>query len=239
MRVHVGTSGFSYPEWKGRFYPATIKPAEMLPFYAGRFATVEINNTFYRMPRAALLEEWAAQVPQGFTFGLKAPKRITHVERLGESAADAVAHFLRVARQLGPRLGPLLFQLPPYFRKDVALLESFLALLPPDVRVAFEFRSSSWLDEDVHASLRRHGVTLCIAETDDRDTPTMITTASWGYLRLRRREYDPAALADWVARLRGTEWSDAFVYFKHEDEARGPLFASAFREAAREAGLDV
>ncbi len=237
MRVHTGTSGFSYKEWKGSFYPPTITAAAMLPFYASRFSTVEINNTFHRMPSAKLLEGWAAQVPDGFTFALKAAQRITHKAKLGEAAADPVAYFLRVARGLEHRLGPILFQLPPYLKKDAGLLKGFLDLLPRDVRVAFEFRSSSWSDGEIEGLLRGQGAALCVSDTDDREPPPLVPTASWGYLRLRRREYDDRGLAEWTARIAATGWSEVFVYFKHEDEARGPLFASVFQDVARRTGL--
>jgi uncharacterized protein YecE (DUF72 family) len=223
MRVRIGTSGFSYKEWKGSFYPEDIPASEMLRFYAGRFSTVEINNTFYRMPQASVLAGWAEQVPDGFTFSLKASQRITHRSRL-KDAADSVGFFFRVAATLGDRLGPVLFQLPPNLKKDVPRLRDFLRLIPPGARAAFEFRHDSWHDDEVYGLLREAGAALCIAEDEERVTP-LVSTTGWGYLRLRRQDYGPETIAAWGRLIQEQPWSDAFVYFKHEDEARGPLFA--------------
>ena len=226
MRVLVGTSGYSYKPWKGRFYPEKIKDAEMLAFYATRFPTVEINNTFYRMPAAALLEKWAQETAAGFTFGLKAPQRITHQKRLGDVAED-LAYFLETAGALGDKLGPVLYQLPPYMKKDLDRLRAFLARLPPHPPAAFEFRHPSWFEEDVWRALREHGRALCIADTDDDETRApAVSTASWGYLRLRRADYAEADLARWAETIRTQPWERAFVFFKHEDEAKGPELAS-------------
>ncbi|MEO8430941.1 MAG: DUF72 domain-containing protein [Acidobacteriota bacterium] len=223
MRVRIGTSGYSYKKWKGAFYPEELKPEEMLPFYARRFPTVEINNTFYRMPQASVLAKWAEQVPDGFLFALKASQRITHRSRL-KDAADSVAFFFQVAVTLGDRLGPVLFQLPPNLKKDLPRLAAFLPLLPPGSRAAFEFRHASWFDDEVFEALRGAGAALCLAEDEDLATPAVATTG-WGYLRLRRQDYGPESLQAWAAKIRAQPWSEAFVYFKHEDEARGPLFA--------------
>jgi uncharacterized protein YecE (DUF72 family) len=223
MRVRIGTSGFSYKEWKGSFYPEDIDPKAMLRFYAGKFSTVEINNTFYRMPQASVLTSWAEQVPDGFTFALKASQRITHRSRLKE-AADSVEFFFRIAVTLGDRLGPVLFQLPPNLKKDLPRLQDFLPLLPAASRCAFEFRHESWFDDSVYDALRGAHAALCIAEDEDLATPPVATT-DWGYLRLRRQDYGPDTIAAWRDRIAGQPWSEAFVYFKHEDEARGPLFA--------------
>jgi uncharacterized protein YecE (DUF72 family) len=231
MRVLTGTSGYSYKEWKGRFYPEKMKPAEMLAFYAARFPAVEINNTFYRMPSPELLLAWAAQTPDGFTFVLKAPQRITHQKRLGDVGAD-VARFLETSRALGPKLGPLLFQLPPYMKKDVARLRALLDMLPADPPAAFEFRHESWFDEEVRGALREKGAALCLADTDEAPLTDVVPTASWGYLRLRRAAYGEADLAAWAERVRALPWERAFVFFKHEDEARGPEFAAAFAARA-------
>jgi uncharacterized protein YecE (DUF72 family) len=231
MRVIVGTSGYSYKEWKGTFYPSDLPAAKMLPYYAEHFSSVEINNTFYRMPEAKTLEKWASEVGDGFTFVLKAPQRITHQKKLA-GVEDDVRHLVEVGKVLGPKLGPLLFQLPPYFRRDVDKLRGLLGLVPRNVRVAFEVRHDSWLVDEVYAVLREHDVALCAADTDEVADPAslLVSTASWGYLRLRRFEYDDAALEAWAQRVRAQQWSDAFVFFKHEDEGKGPAFAKRFLE---------
>ncbi|MCA1579954.1 MAG: DUF72 domain-containing protein [Acidobacteria bacterium] len=223
MRLRLGTSGYSYKEWKGPFYPDDLPAAQMLAFYARRFSTVEINNTFYRMPSASVLSTWAEQVPDGFTFALKASQRITHRSRLKE-AGDSVAFFYQVAATLGDRLGPVLFQLPPNLKKDLPRLSAFLPLLPAGSRAAFEFRHASWFDDEVYGVLREAGAALCIAEDEDLATP-LVSTTGWGYLRLRRQDYGSESLAAWAARIREQPWSDAFVFFKHEDNANGPRFA--------------
>ena len=229
MQVLVGTSGYSYKEWKGTFYPEDLKAPDMLHHYAERLATVEINNTFYRMPTASLLEHWAEQVPEGFTFVLKGSQRITHMKRL-KDVADPVEYFFRTTATLGPKLGPVFFQLPPNFRKDLLRLREFLALLPADRPVAFEFRHESWFDEEVYAALREKGVALCAADTDDsgEEGAPIVPTASWGYLRLRRAEYDDAALQGWIDRVQAQPWERAFVFFKHEDAGKGPAMAARF-----------
>lgn len=227
MAVYVGTSGYSYAAWKGRFYPPRLPASEMLLYYGERFDTVEINSSFYRFPSIEMLEGWAAQVPDGFGFTFKAPRRITHDYRLGKPE-DARAFVDRIAR-LGPRLAVALFQLPPGFHRDCARLEAVLAGLPADTRAAFEFRHASWHDESVFALLRAHNAALCLADVDETETPPVVATADWGYLRLRRAEYTEAALADWLRRVSEQSWRDAYVYFKHEDEARGPEYASRFR----------
>jgi uncharacterized protein YecE (DUF72 family) len=224
MRVLVGTSGYSYKEWKGRFYPEKMKEADMLRFYAERFPTVEINNTFYRMPSAELLQRWAEQTGEAFTFVLKAPQRITHIKRLGD-VADDVAFFLRTAGVLGSRLGPLLFQLPPFMKKDVGRLRGLLDLLPARPRAAFEFRHASWFDDEVRDALRARDAALCLADTDEEPLADLAATADWGYLRLRRLTYTDDDVAAWHARILAQPWSEAFVFFKHEDEARGPELA--------------
>jgi len=224
MRVLVGTSGYSYKEWKGRFYPEKIKEADMLRYYAERFPTVEVNNTFYRMPSAELLRRWAEQTGEAFTFVLKAPQRITHVKRLGDVGAD-VAFFVETAGALGPKLGPLLFQLPPYMKKDVGRLRALLDLLRPGTRAAFEFRHASWFDDEVRDALRGKGAALCLADTDEEPLAEVTATADWGYLRLRRLTYTDDDVAAWEQRVLSQPWSEAFVFFKHEDEARGPELA--------------
>jgi uncharacterized protein YecE (DUF72 family) len=225
--VHVGTSGFNYPEWRGTFYPEDLAAGKMLAFYASRFDTVEINYSFYRMPTRKLLDGWAGQVPAPFTFSLKAPRRITHDRRL-KDCADLVRGFCEAASTLGDRLGVLLFQLAPNFKCDVGVLDAFLELLPPRARTAFEFRHASWWCDAVYERLAGRNVALCIADDEDRHTP-FIATADYGYLRLREAGYDAAALREWAGRVAGqSSWREAFVYFKHEDEAKGPGFAQSF-----------
>ncbi|HET8645010.1 MAG TPA: DUF72 domain-containing protein [Vicinamibacteria bacterium] len=230
MRLLAGTSGFAYKEWKGSFYPSGLKDAQMLPFYASRFPAVEINNTFYRMPARELLDKWAAETPPDFTFVLKAPQRITHQGRL-RNEGDPLGKFLQTAEAMGARLGPLLFQLPPFFKKDLERLRAFLALLPGDRRAAFEFRHESWADEEVHAALRERGAALCVADTDEDEQPApIVATASWGYLRLRRTAYPGDMLRAWAARIRAQPWSEVFVFFKHEEKGTGPALAREFME---------
>ena len=228
MRILPGTSGFSYKEWKGSFYPEDLPDSEMLRFYSSRLPAVEINNTFYRMPRAALLETWAEQVPDGFSFALKASQQITHRKRLKE-AGEAVSYFLQVATTLGDRLGPVLFQLPPNLKKDLPRLSEFLAGLPPSFRAAFEFRHDSWFAEEVLTSLADRGAALCWAEDEELATPRR-PTAGWGYLRLRRPDYGEPEIAAWAERIRSQPWSDAYVFFKHEDEGAGPRLAGRLCE---------
>ena len=232
MRVHVGTSGFSYKEWKGRFYPEKLPANRMLAFYAERFATVEINNTFYRMPKPELLAGWAEDVTANpnFVFVLKAPQRITHIKRLHASAAPDLAYFLETAGTLGTRLGPLLFQLPPNQKKDAERLRAFLALLPKGTRTAFEFRHESWFDDEVYQALRASSAALVVSDTDDTppEGPALMTACDFGYLRLRRSDYDEAALRIWAERVKAQPWTDAFVFLKHEDEGKGPELAQQF-----------
>lgn len=229
MNVFVGTSGYSYPEWKGTFYPAKMPPKQMLGFYGTHFRTVEINNTFYRPPTVQLLETWAAQVPPGFRFVLKAPQEITHVKRL-KGAEAQVAALCETAAVLGARLGPVLFQLPPNFGVDVPRLTAFLARLPAGCRAAFEFRHPSWFCDEVFALLRARRAGLCLADADDELDVPFVPTADWGYLRLRRADYDDATLQTWAARVRAQNWGEAFVFFKHEDAGTGPRFATRLIE---------
>jgi uncharacterized protein YecE (DUF72 family) len=223
MQLLAGTSGYSYKEWKGTFYPDKLPADEMLRFYAQRLRTVEINNIFYRMPAESVLWQWSEQVPADFAFTLKAPQRISHVKRLREADAD-ITEFLRRAAVLAGKLAQVLIQLPPQLRKDLPRLEAFLAQLPEHPRFVFEFRHASWQDESVYEALRSRGAILCIADTDEGDTP-LVATADRGYLRLRREQYDDAALRVWVERIAAQPWSQAFVYFKHEDAGLGAKFA--------------
>jgi uncharacterized protein YecE (DUF72 family) len=231
VRVRIGTSGFSYKEWKGNFYPEKLKQAQMLRFYAERFDAVEINNTFYRMPAASLLERWKSEVGDGFGFVLKAPRRITHEKRLQAQSAEDVAQLWTIAATLGERLGPILFQTPPFLKKDAARLREFLEALPAGCRAAFEFRNASWADEEVYALLRERGAVLCTADMDaaERKAP-IVPTARWGYLRLRRADYDNASLGEWAERVLAQPWDEAWVFFKHEDEGKGPALAAAFKK---------
>jgi uncharacterized protein YecE (DUF72 family) len=231
VNLYVGTSGYSYKQWKGTFYPRDLPNRRMLPFYGERFRTVEINNTFYRLPRASVLQAWAADVPADFQFALKAPQAITHRQRL-KDAGVSLSQWLEVALALKERLGPLLFQLPPNFKKDVSRLRDFLALLPSERRVAWEFRHPSWFDEEVFKLLRDHQAALCIAEAENDLEVPFVATADWGYLRLRRPDYSDAEVRRWVKRLRKQDWQDVFVFFKHEDEGKGPRMAKRFLELA-------
>jgi uncharacterized protein YecE (DUF72 family) len=228
--VHLltGTSGFAYREWKGSFYPEDLPASAMLRYYASQFSSVEINNTFYRMPAADTLAQWAADVPDDFTFVLKASQTITHRKRL-KDVAEPVAYFFNAAAALGKKLGPVLVQLPPNMKRDVDRLNEFLPLIPEGRQVALEFRHESWFDDAVFDALRARRAALCIAHTDDLETP-FVATADWGYLRLRQVAYADATLLDWVRRVQAQDWSRVFVFFKHEDEGTGPRLAARFRE---------
>lgn len=229
-RVFVGTSGYNYPEWRGTFYPEKFSTDRMLAYYAERFPTVEINYTFYRMPTEKLLAGWAAGTPDRFTFTLKAPRRITHDAKL-QRCEDLLQSFCRTARTLGPKLAVLLFQLPPTFKKNADVLRSFVDLVPDGTRAAFEFRHESWHDAEVFDTLRARNLALCIADSDRMSTPVE-TTADYAYFRLRDEGYQQADLERWartVAALDGV--TDAFVYFKHEEQGLGPDFARRFMSA--------
>jgi uncharacterized protein YecE (DUF72 family) len=219
---YVGTSGYNYDAWRGSFYPEKLPAKKMLSYYAEHFGAVEINYSFYRKPTEKILHNWAAQVPEGFQFVLKVWQRITHQKRLRD-CAELVSQFTEVARALGPRLGPLLYQLPPNLKADAGLLREFLAGLPRDLKAAFEFRHQSWFTDETSQALRDFGAALCIAESDELSTPPVLT-APFAYFRLRRLDYDEAALRKWAALVP----QDAYIFFKHEDEARGPAFAKQF-----------
>ena len=234
MQLLVGTSGFSYKEWLGRFYPEKLPASEMLHFYAQHFGTVEINNTFYRMPAESMLESWAQQAPENFTFTLKAPRRITHDKRLREIESD-VAEFARRAGVLGNKLGVLLFQLPPNLKKDLVRLQNLLSLVPKDRRAALEFRNDSWQDQEVYDMLRANGAMLCVTDTDEGDTP-FVSTADFGYVRLRRTHYDDADLSAWVERIAAQPLARTYVYFMHEDDALGTQFGRRLLELWKAAG---
>jgi uncharacterized protein YecE (DUF72 family) len=229
VKLWVGTSGFSYKAWLGNFYPERLAAKEMLRFYGSRLPTVEINNTFYRLPKESVLQSWADQVPGEFRFVLKAPQKITHVKRLKDAGTE-VEYLFRAARVLDSHSGAVLFQLPPYLRKNLETLKSFLSILPADQAVAFEFRHASWFDDEVFACLREHNCALCTAEMDETESSTLVATANWGYIRLRRSEYSRADLLNWKERVLSQQWDHAYIFFKHEDEGIGPKLAAEFLE---------
>ena len=231
MNIYVGTSGYSYKEWKGSFYPEKIPAKEMLRFYSERLTTVEINATFYRMPQTSMLENWKDQVPATFRFSLKAPQRITHIKRLKETQ-DETKYFFETASVLADELGVVLFQLPPNMKKDLPRLETFLTQLPTTVRAAFEFRHPSWFEDDVLDLLRSQNRALCVSDTDDLPATHIDRTADWGYLRLRRVNYSEENLTDWLGRIRDQNWEQTFLFFKHEDEGTGPKLAAQFLKIA-------
>lgn len=239
MRVFVGTSGYNYPEWRGHFYPEKLPAKEMFGFYAGVFRSVEINYTFYQTPTAKTIEGWRTQAPDGFTYALKAPRRITHLKRLVD-CAEPLGYFTDRARDLGSHLGPLLFQLPPNFKCSTERLAAFLSLVPNDLRVAFEFRHESWHAPEALDLLRQHGAALCIADFGDKTTP-LEATSRHGYFRLRDEGYEVADLDRWAERIadRAADWDDVFVFFKHEDEGKGPAFAKIFIDCLRTRGVPV
>jgi uncharacterized protein YecE (DUF72 family) len=229
MRFFVGTSGYSYKEWKGTFYPEKMPAKGMLSFYAQQFSTVEINNTFYRMPAPSVLESWATQVPENFRFVLKAPQAITHFKRLKE-VEEPTERFLQVATVLKERLGPLLFQLPPNFKQDLPRLDRFLDLIPVGTKAAFEFRHESWFDDEVFARLRAKSCALCVADSEDLPAPELVNTARWGLLRLRREIYPNEKLVEWLDKAKSQKWDEAYIFFKHEDSGTAPKFATQFLE---------
>lgn len=237
MQVHIGTSGYNYPEWRGSFYPEEFPAKKMFAFYAERFPAVEINYTFYRMPTLKTTEAWREQAPDGFRYVLKAPKRITHERRLVD-CADTLEFFCASARGLGDHQGPLLFQLPPNLKANVERLATFLALLPADVQPVFEFRHESWLTDEVWSLLRAHKSALCIADFGDKSTP-VVATARHGYFRLRDEGYSADDLARWadIAAAHTADWDDLYVFFKHEEAGKGPEFARVFTDQLRERGL--
>jgi len=226
----LGTSGYSYAPWKGSFYPAKHKSAEMLPYYARRFRTVEINNTFYRMPTKPLLSQWAAQVPEGFHFAIKTPQTLTHRQKLAApETPETAAAFFDHLTALGSKCGPVLVQLPPFLRCDIETLSRFLALIPPGLKVAMEFRHASWFNDQVTEVLQKAGAALCHAESDE-EQPPFTPWGTWGYLRLRRTEYSEAELDTWAKRLQDSPWNPIYLFFKHEDEGTGPALAHALQK---------
>ena len=230
MRLRAGTSGFSYKEWKGPFYPDKLPNKDMLGYYAERLRAVEINSSFYRMPKREVLERWTRMVPEDFVFVLKASQKITHHARLKEASFDSLDYLWSVAGALGPHLGPILFQLPPNMKKDVDRLLTFVAALPTGLRAAFEFRHESWFDDEVYEGLRTAGHAFCLADTDDADSPNLVSTCNWGYLRLRREDYSDQALKTWLQAMRDQSWDEVFVFFKHEDQGAAPRLATRLLE---------
>lgn len=239
MKIHAGTSGFAYKEWKGSFYPEKVSPKEMLRSYSTRLNTVEINNTFYHMPNGTVLTSWADQVGSDFVFALKAPQVITHMKRLRQVSSET-GYLFKALSVLNNKLGPVLFQFPGTFHADSALLKDFLSLIPRNALCAFEFRSPSWHTGRIMDLLREKGCSLCIADADDAPAGEIITTASWGYLRLRRSDYRDADLSQWADRVLAQEWDRAYVFFKHEgDGARGPKQAMRFQELVDSRGTVI
>jgi uncharacterized protein YecE (DUF72 family) len=224
MKLWVGTSGFQYAEWKGNFYPEDLPTSKMLPFYAGRFSTTEINYSFHRIPGAKTIESWKTATPEEFRFALKAPQKLTHWAKLRD-CADTLEYFYGIVSKLGNKLGPILFQLPPSFKKDAAVFGSFLRELPL-VQAAFEFRHKSWFDDEIFGLLRARKLALCIADTDTMTTPPKVTT-DYGYLRLRREDYQKVDIERWAkfVRQQQGQWREAFIYFKHEESGIGPKLA--------------
>jgi len=223
MQLWIGTSGYSYKEWKGNFYPEKFPNDQMLGYYAQRLNSVEINNTFYRLPKETVLETWAGQVPDAFRFSIKASRRITHIKRL-KAADDEAGYLFGVLGALGNRLGVVLLQLPPNFKKDLDRLATFLDLIPEGIHAAFEFRHDSWIEDDVHDLLRGRNCALVVSEDDDAPT-RVVPTADWGYVRLRKSAYGPAELKLWTQQVGAQAWEQAFVFFKHEDAGAGPKLA--------------
>jgi uncharacterized protein YecE (DUF72 family) len=234
MDVFAGTSGYSYKEWKGNFYPEDLPASKMLEYYASRFRTVEVNNTFYRMPNAKTLEQWRDSVPPGFRFVIKASQKITHFKRLKDVDGE-IDYLFRALSVLGLTLGPVLFQLPPNMKCDLERFEAFLKILPPEPMLAFEFRHASWFDEPVFELLRNRNAALCVSETDEEQLETIETTADWGYVRLRRTDYPGGEIAKWAERIGRQSWKSAWVFFKHEDEGKGPAFVEQFLDAVERA----
>ena len=231
MKLLAGTSGYAFKEWKGPFYPEDLKDDAMLGFYAGKFPTVEINNTFYRLPKESVLLDWASQVPGSFTFAIKASQKITHFARLKPESQGAVEFLLKNTKVLGERLGPILFQLPPNLKKDLPRLKAFLEFLPADRRYTIEFRNEAWFDDEVYAVLRERDIPVCVTEQPEFASP-VVATASWGYARLHKLDYTAAQLGEWAKKIAALPWSDAYVYFKHDEgEGSGPPAVSTFTAA--------
>ena len=231
QKIVAGASGYSFKEWKSNFYPEKMKPEEMLAWYSARLPTVEINNTFYQMPKTAVLENWAKTTPEDFRFAIKASRRITHMSRLrAETAADSVGFLYTTLAALGAKRGPVLFQLPPFMKKDLPRLSEFLTLLPEGHSAAFEFRNDSWFDDDVYDALKTARASLCLSEREDNAPPPLVETAPWGYVRLRLETYSDDDLQQWAAKLAATTWREIYVYFMHEPTA--PAYAQTLMRFA-------
>ena len=230
MKLLAGASGYSFKEWKGGFYPADMKPEGMLGFYGARLPTVEINNTFYRMPKAEMLAHWAEITPAAFRFAIKASRRITHFAHLKPESADSVAFLYRALDALGAKRGPVLFQLPPVMKKNLERLTAFLKLLPEGHGAAFEFRNETWFADDVYEALKSAGAALCLSEREDNAPPPLVETAPWGYVRLRLETYSDADLEQWARKLAATGWRETYVYFMHEPTA--PAYAQTLMRFA-------
>jgi uncharacterized protein YecE (DUF72 family) len=237
MKIYTGTSGYSYKEWKGNFYPEKISAEKMLEFYSGKLTTVEINNTFYRMPKINVVESWAHQVKTGFMFAIKAPQMITHIKRL-KNVSEEAKYFLTVVASMGKKLGSVLFQFPGSFKQDIPLLEKFFDHIPLKIDCAFDFRSATWFNEKTYDLLGKRKFCLCYEDTDEKPVDEMINTASWGYLRLRRTNYTEAELSAWAKKILSQKWKTAFIFFKHEGDeaAKGPEYAVKFRELCDKLG---
>ena len=231
--LYVGTSGYSYKEWKGSFYPATISAKEMLPYYAARLGAVELNSTFYRLPQRSMVESWKAQVPEDFRFSVKASQRITHLKRLKDAGAET-QFMLGTVAALGDRLGAVIFRFPEDMEKDIKRLELFLKDLPAKTPAVFDFRHETWFDDEVRALLRSQNRVLCVSDTDELPNQQIDKTADWGYVRLRRTKYTKSDLAKWVTRVRAQNWTRTFVFFRHEDQGTGPKFAAQFEALSKE-----
>jgi uncharacterized protein YecE (DUF72 family) len=226
FKLLAGASGYSFKEWKGSFYPGDMKPEGMLKYYSERLPTVEINNTFYQMPKATILENWAKCTPATFRFSIKASRRITHLARLkAETVADSVGFLYKTLTTLAGKRGPVLFQLPPFIKKDVPRLCAFLQLLPEQHCAAFEFRNETWFSDEVYDALKAAGAALCLSEREDNAPPALVETAPWGYVRLRLENYEDSDLARWADKLRATSWGEVYAYFMHEPTA--PRYAQA------------
>jgi uncharacterized protein YecE (DUF72 family) len=232
-KIIAGTSGFDKP-WKGTFYPEDIKKAALLPFYAARLPAVEINSTFYRLPKPEVLEGWYAQTPDTFRFAIKASRRITHIKRLND-VDEPTAYLMASTAHLKHKLGPVLFQLPPNARKNTERLKAFLGTLPSDRRVTFEFRHPSWFEPDALDALRDHGAALCIAD-DEKELVPFEATTDWGYLRLRKGAYTSASLSQWAKRISAQNWGEAYVFFEGDEDGLGPQWAVQLMAAATKAG---
>jgi len=230
MKLLAGASGYSFKELKGTFYPADMKPDGMLAYYSARLPTVEINNTFYRMPKTEMLENWAQTAPAGFKFSIKASRRITHFGHLKPETADSVSFLYRALDALGEKRGPVLFQLPPVMKKNLERLTEFLKLLPQGHSAAFEFRNETWFSDDVYAALKGAGAALCLSEREDNAPPPLVETAPWGYVRLRLETYSDSDLEAWARKLEATGWTETYVYFMHEPTA--PAYAQTLMRFA-------